>query len=280
MLERPWRPSLRVPEVKNHGSPIWQLPATLKNESGFKGLGPVQLAPQPRQATQWEKINHPVPVLPVLPPVPHFTLFSPQVPTNGPSRATGLRLMSACSLPLRPLKGHLCGPKYFKGVIYLISSIIHACLEGTGRLLTCKQRYSIFLASIDMHSYSSNTSNVPHTNIHYDPLSLSNPSQQSQRDSSSQHIGTLEAPYFGPLQHTYPFPAHKISLGYPQRGTSLPKSSLGPHPHSQELIRLDLLYPPFPANTSLGPPAEDATTSRRREPVDESERQVTNRPPR
>ena len=134
--------------------------------------------------------------------------------------------------------------------------------------------------SVDVRSCSSDIPNVPHTNLHYDPLSLGNPSQQCQRGNSSQHLGTLEAPYFGQLQHAYPFPAHNISLGYPQRGTSLPQSSLGPHPHFQELTGLDLLYPPFPANALLGPPAEAATTSRRREPVDESEPQVTNRPPR
>lgn len=136
----------------------------------------------------------------------------------------------------------------------------------------------IFSISIDVQFYSINIPSVLHT---YDSLSLGPPSQQFQhRINASQRLGTSEYPYFGQPQTIYPFLADNISLDDSQQSTSLPQSSLGPHPQSQELIELDLLYPPFPATTSLGPPAEVATTSHCREPVDESEPQVTNRPPR
>ena len=159
-------------------------------------------------------------------------------------------------------------------------SIVNAWRErGNCRQLVSKDR-GIFSTSSNVRFYCSNIPNVTHTNVHYDLLSNRPPSQQFQQGIASQHLGTLGYPYFGQPQTIYPMPAHNISLDDPQQSTSFPQSGLGPHPQSQELIELGLSYPPVPANTSLGLPAEAATTSHRREPVDESEPQVTNQPPR
>ena len=111
-----------------------------------------------------------------------------------------------------------------------------------------------------MHSYSSVIPNLPHTNTQYNLLSLGD---------APQDLSTWEYPYVG--QPLFPYTAHNTSLDNPQQSTTLLQSSLGPHPQSQERIELGPIYPPLPENNSFGPPAEAATTSRRREPVDEPE---------
>ena len=116
--------------------------------------------------------------------------------------------------------------------------------------------------------------------MHYDSLSLGTPSKQFQHSNAPQHSGTLEYPYFGQPRTIYPFPANNIVLGGLQQSTSLPQSNLGPHPQSQEPIELDLLYPPFHANTLSALPGEAVTTRRCHEPVDESGPRVTGESPR
>lgn len=162
--------------------------------------------------------------------------------------------------------------------IRCLLSFIHAWRERGNCQLVSKD-IGTFSTSIDVYSYSSNISNVSHTNMHCDSLSLGTPSQQFQHSNAPQHLGTLEYPYFGQPQTIYPFPANNIFLGGPQ-SASLPQSNLVCDPQSQEPIELDLLYPPFHANTLFGPPAEAATTSRRHEPVDQSEPRVIDGPPR
>ena len=160
-----------------------------------------------------------------------------------------------------------------------LPSIVNAWRERGNCQLVSKDR-GILSTSSNVQFYSNSIPNVVHTNVHYDLLGNRPPSKRFQHGIASQHLGTSGHPYFGRPQTTYPIPAHNISHDDPQQSTSFPQSGLGPHPQSQELIELGLLYPPTPAKTSFGLPAEAATTSHRREPVDESELQVTNRTPR
>ena len=81
-----------------------------------------------------------------------------------------------------------------------------------------------------------------------------------------QDLSSWEYPFVG--QPLYPYPAHNTSLGNLQQSTFLPP---GPHPQSQERIELGPIYPPLPENNLFGPPAEAATTSRRRELSDQPE---------
>lgn len=130
-----------------------------------------------------------------------------------------------------------------------------------------------------MHADSSSIPNVPHTNLHYGPLSLGTSSQHFQHGNASHYSGTSEHSYFGQPQTINPFSAPNTSFDDSQQSASLPQSGMGPHPQSQELVEPGLLYPPFRANTSFRPPAEAATTSLRHESIDESELQVTGLPP-
>ncbi len=69
--------------------------------------------------------------------------------------------MSASSIPLCPLQGRQCFPKWFKGTVYPILLISQSCTTlcsaafqmGTGQLPLCKQRYCMFSTSTNVHSY-------------------------------------------------------------------------------------------------------------------------------
>src|SRR5258706_14274903 len=61
--------------------------------------------------------------------------------------------------------------------------------------------------------------------MHYDPLSLDTPSQQFQHGNASQHLETLEDPYFGQPQTIFPFPALNITSDDPQQSTCFQKKS-------------------------------------------------------
>ena len=117
--------------------------------------------------------------------------------------------------------------------------------------------------SADVHSYPSNMSNIPHTNMVCDPLSLDTLPQlhpQFHQGNALQPLGALVAE----SQTIHPFPAWS---------TSLVPNSLGP-PRSQE--RIDEPGHLSLSHTSSGPPPAAATTNLLREPFDESESQATN----
>jgi hypothetical protein len=76
------------------------------------------------------------------------------------------------------------------------------------------------------------------------------------------------------------FPAANFSLHNWQQSTSLPQSSLGPHPQSQARVEPGPVGGSLRGNTLSGPLPGDATTSFRRELVDESAPEVANLPPR
>ena len=120
-----------------------------------------------------------------------------------------------------------------------------------------------FSTSIDVHSYSSNVPNIPHTNLHYHSprLDTSLPPQLIQ----SQPLGVLHHPY----------PANNVSRHDLPQSTSLARNNLDPHPQSQELIKWALLGSFLRPSTSSGPPPDAATASIHRESLDESGPQAT-----
>ena len=157
--------------------------------------------------------------------------------------------------------------------IHSLLSAIHARRER-GNCQLVSRNIGTFSTSIDVHSYSSN---IPHTNIYYDPLSLGTPLQQFLHGNTSRPLGTLEYPYVDQPQTLCPVPATNTSLQDCQPSNSHPHDSLGPNPQSQERAESGLLSVSFCANTSTGPPPVAATANLRR---DESEPQTTTLPSR
>ena len=157
--------------------------------------------------------------------------------------------------------------------IHSLLSVIHAGREW-GNCQLVSRNIGTFSTSVDVHSYSSNISNIPHTNIYYGPLSLGTPLQQFPHGNTSRPLRTLKYPYAEQPQTLYPVPATNASLHDCQPSTSQPQSSLGP---PQERAESGLLGVSFCANTSTGPPPAAATANLRR---DESEPQATTLPSR
>jgi len=110
-----------------------------------------------------------------------------------------------------------------------LPSVIHAKRERDNFHLV-SSIIGPFSTSIDVHYYSSIIPNIPYTDICYDPLSLATPSQRFQHGNASQPLGILEYPYV-----EQPQAIHTVnpSLHDWQQSTSLPRSSLGPHPQSR-----------------------------------------------
>jgi hypothetical protein len=134
----------------------------------------------------------------------------------------------------------------------------------------------MFSPSTDVHSHSSN---IPNTNTDYGPLSLGTP-PQFLHGNAAQPLRALEYPLVEQPQNIHPLPAANLSLHDWQQSAPLPQGSLAPHPQSQARVESSLAGVSLCGNTLSGPPPEAATTSSRRELVDESAPQITDLPPR
>ena len=133
-------------------------------------------------------------------------------------------------------------------------------------------RIDALSTSTDVHSYSSNIPNIPHTN----QLPLGTPSQPIQL----QPWEYLLDPHVGQLQTLGPYPATGALVHDWPQSNFLPQNSLGPHPQVQESIMLAPFGSVSHASTSSGPPPEVATTSIHRKSVDELGPQGTGLPPK
>ena len=134
----------------------------------------------------------------------HSTGLSPQITTIWPSWAANL--MSASSIPPHPLKGHQRFPKWFKKTVYPIHLISHPCTTlfsaafraGTGRLPLRKQRYCMFSASTNVHSYY--TQHAALRNI----SRAARPWHSVAANSVWQHLGDLGVPICRPTADCTP----------------------------------------------------------------------------
>jgi hypothetical protein len=124
----------------------------------------------------------------------------------------------------------------------------------------------------NVHSYPSNTPNIPHAGMSYDPLGLPAPLQQSHHGSASYPLQTLEYPPFGQVPAVRAFPTTNVPPSGWQQGNNLAQNREDSHSQRQEQ---GLTYPSLSMDVTVGPQAEVTMTGPLNEPVDELEMQVT-----